>query len=100
MNSHLENSMSGAALEVFNLLKRRGPLCPCQISVELFMSPRDVINALGELFTCRLASPRPDRNKKFSFDESEKAWGLSLSIDIKEKQNIDIKEKQNEENLA
>jgi len=64
------------AEDVFNLLKRRGPLCASQIAVELGQSLRSVGEALHSLKTEQLIEPRPDSNLSFQ-QEDETPWGLA-----------------------
>ena len=62
--------------DVFNLLKRRGPLCASQIAVELGQSLRSVAEALHSLKDARIIEPRPDSNILFQ-QEEETPWGLA-----------------------
>ena len=63
--------------EIFNLLKRRGPLCASQVAVEVGRSLKNVTLALEELRQEGLVEPRPDRDRSMPYDESETPWGLS-----------------------
>lgn len=60
-----------ASNEVFELLKRRGPLSPSQISVELGLLEEEVRSALKELSEERIVEERPDRDPHL-----ETPWGL------------------------
>lgn len=66
--------------EVFNLLKQKGPLCPCQISVELFMPSTTVMDTLRKLRELGLVEVRPDRNEARDYGEFETAWGLHVKV--------------------
>lgn len=63
--------------EVFDLLKRRGPLCASQIAVEVGLSLRHLEPVLQRLQTDGVIEPRPDRDRSLPYDESEKPWGLT-----------------------
>jgi predicted ArsR family transcriptional regulator len=62
--------------EIFNLLKRRGPLCASQIAVEVGVSLRNLEPVLHRLQTDGVIELRPDRDRSLPYDESEKPWGL------------------------
>jgi len=62
--------------EIFNLLKRRGPLCASQIAVEMGRSLRGVTTALEEMRAEGLVEPRPDRDRTMPYDQYETPWGL------------------------
>jgi Mn-dependent DtxR family transcriptional regulator len=59
---------------VFELLKRRGPLCQSQLSVHLLASTRDIEKALQQLTQMGIVEHRPDRNPVLR--EIEEPWGL------------------------
>ncbi len=61
----------GVSDEVFDILKKRGPLSPAQIGVELGRPVEKVRDALKELESERLVEERPDR-----MQELETPWGL------------------------
>ena len=63
--------------EIFELLKRSGPLCASQIAVKLGRPLKSVRPVLDELRTAGLVEPRPDRDPEINYDEDEKPWGLS-----------------------
>jgi len=63
---------------VFSLLKKVGPLCPSQISVELGLGLKEVNSALKALQERGLVELRPDRDMTKEGDEA--AWGLSVSF--------------------
>jgi len=63
--------------EVFNLLKRRGPLCASQIAVEVGWSLKNVKVALNELRQEGVVEPRPDRDRSVLYGQSEVPWGLA-----------------------
>ncbi len=63
--------------EVFNLLKRRGPLCASQIAVEVGRSLRNVTATLDELRQEGVIEPRPDRDRSVPSGEYETPWGLA-----------------------
>lgn len=60
---------------VFELLKRRGPLCQSQISAYLLTGTRHVDQALEELKRMGVVEPRPDHDP--TLRDIEKPWGLS-----------------------
>ena len=63
--------------EIFELLKRRGPLCASQIAVWLGLSPRKISAALKKLVGDGVIEPRPDHDRSIPYDdESEMPWGL------------------------
>jgi hypothetical protein len=63
--------------EVFNLLKKLGPLCASQIAVEVGVSLKNLEPVLHRLQTDGVIEPRPDRDRSLPYDESEKPWGLT-----------------------
>jgi len=63
--------------QIFELLKRTGPLCMSQIAVDLGISLKSVRVALDALNRERLVEPRPDKDRKLAYDEQEVPWGLS-----------------------
>ncbi len=62
--------------KVFDLLKRRGPLCASQIAVELGRSLKGVTADLNEMRAEGSVEPRPDRGRSMPQDEFETPWGL------------------------
>jgi predicted transcriptional regulator len=65
---------------IFDLLKRKGPLCASQISVELFLPVRKVMSGLVELEREGIVELRPDRDETKNIDEELTPWGLSRSL--------------------
>lgn len=63
--------------EIFNLLKRLGPLCASQIAVEIGLSLKKIKPILEQLRAEGVIEPRPDRDRSMPYDESEIPWGLS-----------------------
>ena len=63
--------------EIFNLLKRRGPLCASQIAVEIGRSLKNVTATLEGLRQEGVVQPRPDRDRSMLADEYETTWGLA-----------------------
>jgi hypothetical protein len=61
---------------IFELLKRRGPLCQSQLSSELLTGTREIDRALQELEKLGVAEPRPDRSDYLR--QAEQPWGLRL----------------------
>ena len=59
--------------DVFNELKKNGPMCPCQISVELLMTMKEVHATLDALKKEGHVDRRPDRNM---LPDEEEAWGI------------------------
>jgi Mn-dependent DtxR family transcriptional regulator len=75
------NDISDDILDgIFDLLKRKGPLCASQISVELFLPVRKVMGGLVELQREGLVELRPDRDETKNRDEELMPWGLSRSL--------------------
>lgn len=72
-----EQSLDEIVSRVFSLLRQKGPLCPCQISVDLLLPPREVLRALFEMEKLGMAAVRPDRGQDKKYDKNETAWGLS-----------------------
>lgn len=72
------SALTEVALEeaVFELLKRRGPLCSSQIAVELGVPLREIDKALKDLQARGVIEPRPDRDKTVHYDKTEIPWGL------------------------
>lgn len=66
--------------DIFELLKRKGPLCASQISVELLLPLRRVIKGLIELQKEGLVELRPDRDDTKNGDEELTPWGLSRRL--------------------
>lgn len=66
--------------DIFELLKRKGPLCASQISVELLLPLRGVIKGLIELQKEGLVELRPDRDDTKNGDEELTPWGLSRRL--------------------
>jgi predicted ArsR family transcriptional regulator len=62
--------------EVFNLLKRRGPLCASQIAVEIGISLKNLELVLDQLHAEGAIEPRPDHDRSLLSDKSEEPWGL------------------------
>jgi DNA-binding transcriptional ArsR family regulator len=62
--------------EIFELLKRRGPLCASQIVVRLSLPPKEIDKALKKLEADGIIERRPDRDRSIPYDESETPWGL------------------------
>jgi transcription initiation factor IIE alpha subunit len=62
--------------QVFELLKRRGPLCESQLSTELLIGSREIDGALQRLKEAGVVELRPDRDE--SFKECEQPWGVRL----------------------
>lgn len=63
--------------EIFELLKRRGPLCASQIVVRLSLPPKMIDAALKKLEADGIIERRPDRDRSIPYDkESEMPWGL------------------------
>jgi hypothetical protein len=71
------NSAENVSL-VFSLLKKVGPLCPSQISVELGLPLKEIETALKILEMRGTVDLRPDRDMTKQGDEA--AWGLSVSF--------------------
>jgi hypothetical protein len=61
--------------DVFELLKRRGPLCASQISVELLASVKSIESILSELRDAGVVEQRPDRNE--SMVQEEVPWAIT-----------------------
>jgi hypothetical protein len=59
---------------VFETLKRQGPLCESQLSVELLEGPGPILLALRELSGTGLVEKRPDENPRYQ--SAEVPWGL------------------------
>jgi Mn-dependent DtxR family transcriptional regulator len=70
-------SSTNVGEEIFNILKRRGPLCASQVAVEVGRSLKNVTTALEELRNEGLVEPRPDRDGSVPYDKYETPWGLS-----------------------
>ncbi|MFN2455710.1 MAG: winged helix-turn-helix domain-containing protein [Pyrinomonadaceae bacterium] len=66
--------------EIFELLKRRGPLCISQISVELLLPPRKVQESLKALKETGLIDLRPDRNETQNNNADLTPWGLARNL--------------------
>jgi predicted ArsR family transcriptional regulator len=62
--------------EIFDLLKRRGPLCASQIAVEMGLSLRGVTTAMEEMRAEGFVEPRPDRDRSMPYDQYDTPWGL------------------------
>jgi predicted ArsR family transcriptional regulator len=62
--------------DIFNLLKRRGPLCASQIAVDLGRSLRKIREFLEEMKAEGVVELRPDRDRSMPYDENETPWGL------------------------
>jgi predicted transcriptional regulator len=69
-----------AADRIFDLLKRKGPLCASQISVELLVPLRDVTAALRQLRDRREVEPRRVDVLSKEFDEECAPWGLAKHV--------------------
>jgi DNA-binding transcriptional ArsR family regulator len=61
--------------QIFELLKRKGPLCASQISVELLVPLRDVVRGLTVLKEEGLVEPRSD-DPGSSADDVTSPYGL------------------------
>lgn len=85
-----KNELAPLEKKIFDLLRRKGPLCPCQISVELLTPAGFVMISLRKLRDFNLIDVRPDRDKYRDYGESETPWGLSLSATKKRNQNNKI----------
>ena len=72
-----QNTVRADAEEIFELLKRRGPLCASQISVEILISLKRTISALVHLEGQQVVERRPDRDidRRFS-DPALAPWAL------------------------
>lgn len=66
--------------EIFELLKRKGPLCASQISVELLVPLREVTTALRLLRDDGVVEPRRSDALSKDFDEECAPWGLRKSL--------------------
>ena len=66
--------------EIFGLLKRKGPLCASQISVELLVPLRAVTAALRLLRDQHVVEPRRGGALRKDFDEECAPWGLRKSL--------------------
>lgn len=62
--------------EVFNLLKRRGPLCASQLSVEIGVSLKKLEPIFELLHSEGSIEPRPDHDRSLLYEKSEEPWGL------------------------
>jgi Mn-dependent DtxR family transcriptional regulator len=63
---------------IFDLLKRRGPLCASQMAVELGVSLKHLDPALKNLQAEGSIELRPDRDRALPHDEAETPWGLPV----------------------
>lgn len=72
----VSNAVDVVEAEIFELLKRRGPMCASQIVVRLSLPPREIDEALKKLETDGIIERRPDRDRSIPYDESETPWGL------------------------
>jgi hypothetical protein len=72
----LTNHEAESVNDIFELLKRKGPLCPSQISVELLVPLREVTAALRLLHERRAIEPRHDNRLTQDFDDDCSPWGL------------------------
>ena len=72
--------VSNLAKEVFELLRRRGPLSSSQISVELCINLTQVMEVLCELRDEGLVEIRPDRDVSREYSEMETPWGVSRGL--------------------
>jgi hypothetical protein len=70
---------TSAEERVFDLLKRRGPLCASQLSNELFLPLKEVIQALAALKSRNVVEQRRSRGL-VPPDEATAPWGLSTRI--------------------
>ena len=66
--------------DVFKLLRRKGPLCVSQISIDLHVSGKTVKAALANLKERGIVEVRPDANKTQDSDEALEPWGLATSF--------------------
>ena len=72
-NSNLAHPADPIPDQVFDLLKRRGPLCQSQLSAELMVGARKIDAVLRQLETEGVVEPRPDRHQ---VNQIEQPWGL------------------------
>jgi DNA-binding transcriptional ArsR family regulator len=64
---------------IFELLKRKGPLCASQISVELLVPLREVVGGLTALKEDGLVEPRADESCNEA-DEVTSPYGLTRKL--------------------
>ena len=70
------NGLHDLPERVFELLKRRGPLCQSQLSARLFTGARDIQTTLEQLEKIGVVEPRPDPKLR----RVEMPWGLALRV--------------------
>ena len=82
MSSHSTKiSPSGGLLDkIFDILKRKGPLCSSQISVELLLPITKVEAGLKKLEEEGIVELRPDRNDSINRNSELTPWGLSRGL--------------------
>lgn len=66
--------------KIFELLKRKGPLCASQVSIELLLPLRKVMAGLRKLHDEGIVELRPDRDEVNNEDEELTPWGLTRSF--------------------
>jgi predicted ArsR family transcriptional regulator len=63
--------------EIFELLKRTGPLCASQIAVDLRAPLKKIRPVLEQLKQEGVVELRPDRDLNVPYESDETPWGLS-----------------------
>ena len=71
--SEMENSTVELADRVFEILKRRGPMCESQLSAELVVGLKSIATSLEQLEREGIVERRPDHDQAI---DTETAWGL------------------------
>lgn len=66
--------------KIFDILKRKGPLCSSQISVELLLPITKVEAGLKKLEEEGIVELRPDRNDSINRNSELTPWGLSRGL--------------------
>ena len=72
----MKNAIADTADLIFELLKRRGPLCQSQLSTELLVSTHRIEKALRDLEKDDLVEVRPEHRAYLK--AAELPWGIKL----------------------
>ena len=72
----MENGQDRLMDEVFNLLKRLGPLCASQLSAEVGVKVSVIERELLRLVELGLVEQRADKDTTREYSEPEKPWGI------------------------
>jgi predicted transcriptional regulator len=76
----MATDLSDRSLEVFYLLRKKGPLAVTQISCDLVMPLDDVRSALKDLRERRIVEPRSDGEQTEHYNVDLRPWGLATTF--------------------